>query len=297
MKAIKSKRKDGKLFYYLILALPLLQFAIFYFGVNINNILLAFQDAEVIGGRIVFSYQGFKQFGLVFANLATNAVQTEIVNSVIYFAVSIVIVMPLTVVFAYYIYKRKLFCGAFKVLLFLPSIISAMIILSLFTSFSDRYLMYVMGTSPISDGDYFTIVLLYVILSFSGSILLYLNAMSQISVSVIEASKIDGASETKTFLHVVVPSIWQTIISFTLIAIAGLGTNQANLYTLYGSVAPGKTQTVGYRLFTLVMLSDGTVNQQMYPYAAACGILLTLVVAPFTFLVKWLMNKFGPSED
>ena len=35
----------------------------------------------------------------------------------------------------------------------------------------------------------------------------------------------------------------------------------------------------------------------MYPYAAALGVFLTLIIAPITLVIRWLLNKFGPSEN
>jgi hypothetical protein len=50
--------------------------------------------------------------------------------------------------------------------------------------------------------------------------------------------------------------------------------------------------------YNLVKLAGGTVaSEQAVPEVAALGLILTLVAVPLTFVVKALLDKFGPSED
>ena len=63
----KSERKR-LLFYSLMIALPLAQVAIFYFGVNINSILLAFKEYD--GGT--YHWVGFENFCNVLTEIFTD---------------------------------------------------------------------------------------------------------------------------------------------------------------------------------------------------------------------------------
>ena len=47
--------------------------------------------------------------------------------------------------------------------------------------------------------------------------------------------------------------------------------------------------------FVKVAHESGGISQ--YPYAAAGGILFTLVLTPVTLGVRALLEKYGPSED
>ena len=49
---IQNKRKQDLIFYIIMLAYPVLQFAIFYVGVNFNSILMAFQYFSGTRGKI-----------------------------------------------------------------------------------------------------------------------------------------------------------------------------------------------------------------------------------------------------
>ena len=136
---------------------------------------------------------------------------------------------------------------------------------------------------------------LHIIGGFSANILLFLNSMSQMSASVLEAARIDGASELRTFWSIVLPSIWGTIVEMIVIAMAGLATNQANLQAMYGNEATNTMRTVGYHIF--VSIFDGGAESEIkYAYCSAFGLLATVVVAPATIFSRYLMNKLGPTD-
>ena len=115
--------REGKLFYGLMIALPILQFVIFYIVVNFNSVLLAFQSYSNFGGKEVRSWVGFANFAEIWDVLVNDpghTIQVCIRNTMLFFLVDILIIMPLSLLFGYYIHKKALFAGFFKVVLFLP---------------------------------------------------------------------------------------------------------------------------------------------------------------------------------
>jgi hypothetical protein len=74
-----------------------------------------------------------------------------------------------------------------------------------------------------------------------------------------------------------------------------LFSNQGSIYDFYGSYPPARLATVGYFLFNKVMIR--TANYNDYTFAAAGGVIFTVVVAPIALLVKWALEKFGPSAE
>ena len=73
--------------------------------------------------------------------------------------------------------------------------------------------------------------------------------------------------------------------------------NQGYFFAFFGGNANQYTSydTLGYVFFTKVAGDEATYSQ--YTYAAAGGILFTLIVAPITVMTKSLLEKYGPSED
>lgn len=302
--------REGKIFYYLMIALPILQFVIFYIVVNINSILLAFQEYSNFEGVVTQRWIGFENFESIWSVWSTDpghTLQVCLGNTMLFFAVDVLIVMPLCLLFSYYIYKKAFLGNFFKVILFLPGIICSMVFVIFYNFFMEDVIPEIINTlaheniltSILGKGDSGSVaalILFYVWMSFSGSILLYLNAMSSVNPSIIEAAKVDGANELQIFWHVMVPGVWKTIVSLLIIAIAATASNQAYLFSFYGGSAWPNMQTLGYFQFMLI-IRTGQENPVSYPIASAYGLILTLIIAPLTFLVRYLLNRFGPRED
>jgi len=75
-KNIRDKRKQDLIFYVVMLAIPMLQFAIFYIGVNFNSFLMSFQKFDEASKEFVFLDFAnlFDNFARVFRALTTETV-------------------------------------------------------------------------------------------------------------------------------------------------------------------------------------------------------------------------------
>ena len=141
----------------------------------------------------------------------------------------------------------------------------------------------------------FSAIMFYnVFIGFGTSVLMYSNSMSGISEEVIEAAKLDGATGIKKFFYVVFPQVFGTVSTFLIIGVAGIFTNQINLFSFYEASAPDDVRTLGYYLYVRAQLA---VNEAEFPELSALGLLLTAIAVPLTMLVKRLLEKFGYSED
>ena len=58
---LNAKERNRKIFYYVMFAFPILQFLIFYIGVNLNSILLAFKSYDYQSGYTFVWFDNFKQ--------------------------------------------------------------------------------------------------------------------------------------------------------------------------------------------------------------------------------------------
>ena len=66
-----------------------------------------------------------------------------------------------------------------------------------------------------------------------------------------------------------------------------------NLFSFFGAQADYRVYTFGYYLYK----NTQSASLSEYPRLAAMGIILTLIVAPVTLLVKYLIEKFGPTVE
>lgn len=300
----KGNRKAGKwktyIFPVVMLAYPILQILIFYVGVNVNSLLLAFKTYDDAG---VYTWVGFSNFKTVLYELTHDPTFTYgIRNSLIVLAVSVCIITPLSTLFSYYVYKKSRGAEFFKVMLVLPMITSSLVMVLTFTGFVDKYLPQLMNKAfdkempnLISNiNTQFYILLFYAVLvGFGSSSLLYLGAMNGIPPELIEAGKIDGVTPLREFVNLVLPSIYGTFGTLIIVAVAGVFTNQLNLYSFFGKGAQPQNSTIGYYLYNQTQ----SASLAGYPRLAALGIIFTLIVAPVTMLVRYFINKMDMTAD
>lgn len=296
----KSKTRKQFLFLIAITAVPLVQFAIFYVGVNLNSILLAFRYYSFDTG---YSFAGFGNFERVFYEIANNALyKTMFVNSLITYVVYVGVGITLALLFSYFIYKKMPLAGVFRIVLFLPSIISSVIMVLLFKYFTESAIPTLLNNFfDIEMSGFLSttktaqpVLLFYMVWAgFGPQVLMFTGAMNNISDAVVESAQMDGITPVKEFVFITVPLIWPTFVTFMVVSVAGIFTNQLNLYSFFGTGATTSLWTFGYYLYHQASMS----NLPEYPFLAAVGILFTLIAVPLTFLVRWLLEKFGPSAD
>lgn len=292
-------------FYLSVAILPILQFLIFYIGVNFNSILLALKSYNPMTFEV--TEYGFSNFRMIFENLKGEMLlplgdlADPIKNSFLAFFWTTIISLPCGLLFSYYIFKKMPLHNFFKIVLFVPSIVSSIVMTMVFRAVVNvaipSYVKLIFGVEMqpmLMADDLFPIIIFYNIwIGFGTQILMYVSAMSGISESVIEASEIDGANIWKQFIHVVFPSVYQTFVVFMTVHIASIFINQLTLFPFYGKNAKGPIRTIGYYLY--VGAQAGRPSD--YPLYSAIGLLATIFTLPIVFVSRWAFTKFGPSED
>lgn len=294
-----KQRTKENIFYACLIALPMLNFIVFYLGVNFNSILLAFKSYDAQG---VASFAGFENFKAVFDNLKGEAVvAVSLKNSAFIYIFGLIFSLPICLFTSYFIYKKGFAFEFFKVILFLPSIISSVVMAIIFTYLCDRaipeiLMNYGIRTSGlISDHDtaFMTILIYNTIIGFGGNMILYTGTMSGISESVVESCHLDGANLLQEFWHITLPMIYPMVIVGLITGVSGLLTADIGLFTYFGTGAPGKIYTMGYYLYK----ETYTATLIRYPYLSALGLLLTFVAVPLTYTVKYFLEKHDPMND
>lgn len=288
-------------FYILLMAFPVIQFSVFYIGVNAKSIMMAFQRIDMVGGTTQWTLDNIKE---AFRMMTTAPQMLSILSvSIVSYLLTQGIGIPLALFFSYYIYKKLPGHGFFRIILFLPSIISSIVLATIYQFFVERAVpamllqmfdLKIEGLMVNTDSCYAFLVFYNVLISFGTSVLMYSNSMSSISHDLSGAAQIDGASVFQEFIHVTLPAVFPTLMPFLIAGVATIFTNQFNLFSFYGVTAPDQVQTYGYYLYVKTQ-SARSVSE--YPLLSAMGLIMTIVVVPLTLLVKRLLEKYGPRED
>ncbi len=310
MKALAKKKKiwagkrDDVVFYAVMAFLPLAQFFLMYICVNFNSLLMAFQDTNSAqsGG---FTFDNIQN---AFSFLISAEVLRLEGNSVLMMLLVAGIGTVLGLIFSFYIYKQYALGNAFKVILYLPTIISAVVMGIIYTNFVGfaipAYVEGLFGTEIPSLLDakdpttvFWAVIFFNIWIGFGSSVLLYSNSMSGISQEIVESSHLDGASGLQEFWYISLPHVYPVMTTFIITNIAGIFTNQFQVYTLIPSTKADSVKTLGLYLFTETLDLSKSPSVVKYADLSAIGVLLTCVCVPLTFAVRWLMEKFGPSEE
>lgn len=294
-----SIRKGDLLFYICLLVIPVIQICIFYFGVNFQSFFMAFQKR--LGGQFVFDISSniakFKN------DISSTAFWTKVGNSFTVYLCTSLTGTVLAVFFSYYIYKRRTLYNFFKFILFLPSILPALLLVIMFQKFVGEGIpayieqWFHVQNKSLFDLSYsatpvrFTIITIYSIwIAFGSQVLVYTGAMDQIPTEIVEAGRIDGTTSLTEFIHIIIPSILGTVGTFLIAGVASIFTNQNNLFSFFNwNEIQDTEQTIGYYLYYLIY-SD-TANMSGYTYASFLGLICTIIVVPLSLGVRKLVER------
>ena len=303
----KKTRDVGELiFYCCLVALPLLQVAIFYFYVNLNSFAMSFQTYDRVAGTFTWDWGKFNFTKLwqelTYPTFKQSTLWMAFVNSLYIWLLTALFGKFLAILFSYYIYKKWMFDKMFKFFLFLPSVLPGILLVLVFKFFANEAIPGYMDAlfnkiiEPLLIGPKSLMPTIYffnIWASFGAQILIYTGAMDQIAPEIIEAGEVDGVKPYQEFFFIVVPMILPTVATFMVASVAALFTNQASLYSFFGDNVDAENYTIGYYLFELVNKSG--VGKTLYTYASALGIVCTLIAFPLTLGMRRLLE--GKKEE
>ncbi len=312
MNEIKVKPKKANLnkgdllFYCVFLAWPVLQFCVFYIGVNFNSILLSFRHNELnaTGTELITKYWVLDSYKEAWRELWQGDGKTYIAFTFKAYFTTTIISVPLGLLFAYYIFKKLPGWGTFRVVLFLPSILSGVVVGLIYRYLFDG-LSLIIGVNLLDpvEGNLFLALMFYNIwISFGTNVLMYSNKMSGISDEIIESAHLDGAVGIREFWYIVLPLTYSTLSVFLITGVASMFVNQYGAMEMFNWDADNTVRSIGFWFFAqanqykkMTSLNDPTASG--LPQLAAMGVIMTFLTVPIALTIRWALEKFGPSEE
>ena len=289
------------MFLILIFAWPSWAFVWNFIVVNSNSFVLAFSqyNPESLTFEPMLSFDNFRR---VFNDLAhTTELKQTLINSFVYYLLTLVMV-PIHLFVAFMIHKKCPGAKFFTVVFFLPSIISSIVWVMIF-KYAMEYVvpalfdLHLPVSLLLSRKWAFSTLLLYKFwISFAGGLVIYTGAMNRVPPEIVEYGRLDGLTKFGEFIHITLPLIFPTISVFLVTGVIGLFNGSPDNLAFYGNDAPFYTWTFGYYFFKII-IGSGESALSMYPYASAAGLIFTLICAPLVYLVRYLLEKFGPSVE
>lgn len=301
IKRLKGKLKKNWrdwLFVALLLALPIASFAVFWLYVNFEGIVMAFQQMDPVTNTEYFTLDNFKE---VFLDMGKDGglVGESLLNTFLIYGAGVFIATPITIVIAFFMMKGMPMTNFYKVLFFLPSMISQVAFVYVFMYFIGvsgpiKEIYINMGGSadnfPVFLGEGWampTILFFGIWSSFGYSTIVYASTMNRIPPELFESAKLDGAGFGAEFFKICLPLIWPTISTFIVVNLAGSCSGPGVVLLMTGGSF--HTNTVGYWMYDVVSNSGDGSN--MY-YPAAFGLVISLFLVPLVWIVRKIVNSF-----
>ena len=298
---MRTAKLYDSIFICLITILPMFMLAFGWIFINANSILLAFKQYDDFGN---IEFAGMSNIVQVLQDYVKDPLtMLYFKNSVIVYLVTLIVTSIVPIVFSYYIFKKMWGSAFFKVVLFMPSIVSGICTVTIFKLLVDRVIPMLLGwdlgegllANP--DMTFGTVVFYRLWLSFGGGMLTQIGAMNATDQSTIDAGQIDGVGFFGELWHIVLPKAYGIIFIGIYTGFPSLFTNDLGLYAFMGPGAPDRVSTIGYRYTVEMQQMAGSNAMTSYPYWAAWGLVCSIICIPMTFLLRYLVEHIGPSEE
>lgn len=310
-KEIQKKKKkmplSRKIFIISMIIYPILHFLVFWLYVNIDSIIMAFQDFNYFEEKEIFvGLENFEWALDELYRLGKSDLINCIKNSVLLFLSNNFVILPISIFCAYIFYKKVPGHKIFKVIFFLPNIISVVVLTLAFsfmfnTSFGpvNEFLKWIGLESIIPANGWFSdkktafiMVLIYCLWAGIGyNVVLLSGAIGRIPEEVIESGKLDGIGMWRELFVIVVPLIFPTITTLFVTGVTVIFTLFLQPMLLTGGGPFNHISgTISLFIVELVNASD------LYK-AAAVGLLFSLVGIPLVQIVKFIFEKISPDVE
>lgn len=302
LKQRKKTQRKQKLFIAAMLAFPVLHFLVFFVYINLNTVALSFQRLNFLSQKSEFA--GFFQFQKLFSNLGTDPILPKaIINSLMFIPITNFVLLPLSIVCAYILFKKIALNKMFRTLFFLPSIISIVILTMVFAFMFDAQfgvfndLLKLLGLGAYQKtwlGDASTampMVYIYCIWAGIGFNVVLLNgAIARIPTEIIEYGQLEGIGMFRELVSVVIPLIWPTISTVFVLGSTSAFTIFLQPQLLTRGGPNGASYTVA--LYIIDQVTSGQLE-----YAAAVGIFFAIIGVAVVMTFKAILDRIGTTVE
>lgn len=251
----------------------------------------------------LYKFRGRRQIFVGIDNytklLSDNVFLRSMGNTMFIVAIAVPIVVILSLFIAINIYNksaavRSFFRGVF----YLPavsSVVSITVVWLWIYNPDFGILNYVLKSMNIIDGNIqwlgnsqtaiYAIIVVLITTSIGQPIILYIAALGNVPVELLESAKIDGASNWVMFKNI----IWPLIIPTTLYIVVTTTINSFQIFALIQLMTAGgpnySTSTVMYLVY------EAGIKIQDYGRASAMGVVLAAIIAIISTLQFKYLNK------
>lgn len=274
---------------------PLLLFLFFVWYPMGRNLVLAFQD-----GYEDASFVGFQNFVDIFED---PSFLSAFKNTFLYIGWSLLIGYLVPVLLGFLLSEVIHAKGLFRVILYLPCMISGMAVVFLFNSMygdgsQDLFNVIIthlgLQAHPWKGSTDLVIPLIVLAMTWKGAgstALIYLSSFQSIDDSMYEAARMDGASARQRFFRITIPALRGTLLTLFVLQIISV------FQVFYEPLVIGPNGGPLNASMSLMLLSYlYAFNDFEYGKSAATALVLALIIIAFTALY-YLLDRFLKKKE
>nr|WP_052295885.1 sugar ABC transporter permease [Parasphaerochaeta coccoides] len=299
--SLSSQREKQVAYWVLVLPGVLIYFAVMTFP-TIFSVLMSvsnYAGGTLFGNvRNPLRLTGFSQYGRMFND---PYFYLALKNNMYIVLISVFGQIPLGFILAYILY-RGLVKGKdfFQTMIYLPCVISTVVIGNLWKSFFSPYgafpeiirkLFNPAYEATLSTYPMFR-VLFVILWMYTGTyLIIFMANLQKIDSSVIEAARIDGATEGQTLRHIILPALSGVIVTSAILAISGSLKSFDLIYVMTSGGPANRTSVL-----SLYMYQKAFMGAPNYPMANAISTVMVVISFILIGLTQFAEKKFGGRE-
>ena len=281
----------GMLIYLVVVTFPI----IFSIMLSLSN----YNGGKVFGNPNI-KFVGIKSY-IYMLTEPTHNFFVSLKNNLLIVAVSVFGQIPLGFILAY-ILNQKFIRGTklFQTLIYLPNVISPIIIGILFKSiYYGQYSVFMEIVRKFKPGAEFTIsnqpmipILVVILWMWTGFyMIIFLANLQRIDSQIIEAARIDGAREGQILGRIILPALFGVIITCSILAITGSLKSFDLIYVMTNG-GPGNLT----RVLSLHMYFMAFIGAPNYPLANAISTVMILISFILIVVVRIVEKIFSVKD-
>lgn len=294
-KLTKSKASEY-FFIFCFTIIPVIHFLVMYVYVNLNSFVMAFQITE--NDTMRWTLEHFSRFWIELRDGGAELNQA-FMNTFKTFGINCVMFV-IGVFVSYFLYKKIWGHSVFRVLFFLPSILSAVVIANVYKSIIsteafETFLQKLCGLDylpePLAQIEFAnTFVFIHMIwLGFPGNMVIWSGTFARIPDSVVESAKLDGVNWVQELFLVILPMVWSTFGLMLTLTLCGLFSASGAVFLL--TQGNWGTQTFSNWTYMQVYGSQGSPSNNALNYLSAVGLCTTVVATAIALTTRYVAGK------
>lgn len=226
---------------------------------------------------------------------------TAVRNTLITFSITL-IMMPIQVCVAYFIYKKVPFYGFYRITFFLPGIIfsvaQSMIILRMLAptgkiaEFVGLLMNLPNAPDLLADSRYANaVVLLHCIwIGFPGNLIIWGGTFARIPEDVLESGQIDGVTWWTELTKIIVPMVWPTVSLTIITTICALWGATGEVFLLTGGEYG--TETLSSWMYKILVNNTSVMDStNVYNYLSAAGLVMTAIALVLSLIIRKYIDR------